>query len=260
MQQRRHSPGFTLIELAVVLVLIALILGGVMMGQSMIRQAELRAVMTDVDRFIKATNQFRDKFEALPGDMYNATSYWGAKGVCPPAYSTTRETTTCNGNGDGSLHLLGSAAQYQELYLVWQHLANSGFAEGLYTGATASATGELVQPELNAPARVSGGYTLLNARGADTTDAANYFSTDYAHTIYYGAKTDTTLRATMGLILSGEEAYAIDAKFDDAIPSAGKAITFKNGGTIAPGCATSSTAYASSATTRVCAMMFKMGF
>jgi prepilin-type N-terminal cleavage/methylation domain-containing protein len=97
----RH--GFTLIELSIVLVILGLLVSGVLLGQDLIRAAELRSVPTDFQKYQTAVNIFRDKYRALPGDMRNATDFWGEN---DPNLSTCRTTEgsgtdTCNGDGDG---------------------------------------------------------------------------------------------------------------------------------------------------------------
>jgi len=67
------SAGFSLLELSIVLVIIGLIAGGIVAGSSMIRAAELRAVLTELTQYQTATNTFRDKYLGLPGDLRNAT-------------------------------------------------------------------------------------------------------------------------------------------------------------------------------------------
>ena len=77
-------------------VILGLLVGGILAGQSLIRASELRAVTTEFTKYQTALNSFRDKYFAYPGDMTNATSFW-------PSCGTTALTTAegCNGNGDG---------------------------------------------------------------------------------------------------------------------------------------------------------------
>ncbi len=72
-----NKAGFSLLELSIVLVIIGLLASGVMVGQSLVRGAELRSVMNDHNKILSATNAFRLKYNALPGDMRNATAFWG---------------------------------------------------------------------------------------------------------------------------------------------------------------------------------------
>ncbi|PZP83692.1 MAG: type II secretion system protein, partial [Azospirillum brasilense] len=62
----RPSPthGFSLVELSIVLVILGLLTGGILGGQSLIRAAELRTISTDANRYITAAQTFRDKYFA----------------------------------------------------------------------------------------------------------------------------------------------------------------------------------------------------
>ncbi|MFM9890490.1 MAG: type II secretion system protein, partial [Rickettsiales bacterium] len=85
--------GFSLVELSIVLVILGLLTGGILSGQSLIRAAELRSVSTEYNRYVTAVQTFRDKYFALPGDMTNAQSFWGSSANCPG--------TSAQGNTDG---------------------------------------------------------------------------------------------------------------------------------------------------------------
>src|ERR1700709_989380 len=61
--------GFTLIELSIVLVIIGLIVGGVLVGRDLINAAQLRAAISQIERYQTAVNTFRAKYGAIPGDM-----------------------------------------------------------------------------------------------------------------------------------------------------------------------------------------------
>ena len=97
--ERVYNKGFTLVELSIVLVILGLLVGGVLSGQSLIRAAELRSITAQQQRFVTSINAFRDKYFALPGDMTNAQSFWGVANATPSTcYSTAGTgTQTCNG-------------------------------------------------------------------------------------------------------------------------------------------------------------------
>ncbi len=73
-----HQSGFTLVELAIVLVIIGLLLGGVLKGQEMIENGKIKNVKNDVEGFPVAFYAYRDRYNALPGDDPNALARWPA--------------------------------------------------------------------------------------------------------------------------------------------------------------------------------------
>lgn len=122
--------AFSLVELSIVLVILGLLTGGILTGQSLIRASELRAVTTEYQRYATAVQAFRDKYFALPGDMPNATRFWGVQHATLATCQTTASTTalTCDGNGDGNI------GYTYEIFRAWQHLANACLIEGTYNG------------------------------------------------------------------------------------------------------------------------------
>ncbi len=148
----RH--GFSLVELSIVLVILGLLVGGVLTGQSLIRAAELRSVTTEFTKYQAAVNTFRDKYFQLPGDMNNATSFWGAAHATPATCLTTVGigTQTCNGDGGGNFLGASTAANSRvESFMFWQHLANSGLIEGSYNGMAGSASALHAMGGVNVP-------------------------------------------------------------------------------------------------------------
>ena len=148
--------GFSLVELSIVLVILGLLTGGILAGQSLIRAAELRTVTNDFTRYVTATHTFRDKYFSIPGDMTNATKFWGAAdptpATCRALTTPSTGTATCDGNGNGTILTPGDATTFFEMHRFWQHLAHAGLIEGTYTGVTAVAAqpGKVI-PGTNAP-------------------------------------------------------------------------------------------------------------
>lgn len=214
--------GFSLVELSIVLVILGLLTGGILTGQNLIRAAELRSVTTQASQYTTAVYTFRDKYFYLPGDMPNATDFWGAmsSGTCPNATGGTG-TQTCNGNGDGIIRDFGSAtdSQSSENFTFWQQLANAQLIEGNYTGIAGG--GDSIHAVIgeNVPAaKISnGGWSVYQW----ISGASDFFpvATGRNTLVIGGPKPDTI---TSSPIFTPEEHWNLDTKLDDGKPGTGK--------------------------------------
>ncbi|HVP37134.1 MAG TPA: type II secretion system protein [Terriglobales bacterium] len=63
-----EESGFTLVELAIGLVIIGLLIGAILGGAAMIKNAKIRRQATDLQGLYAACYTYFDKFEQLPGD------------------------------------------------------------------------------------------------------------------------------------------------------------------------------------------------
>jgi prepilin-type N-terminal cleavage/methylation domain-containing protein len=213
--------GFSLVELSIVLVILGLLTGGILTGQNLIRAAELRSVVSDFQRYQAAARTFQSKYFALPGDMTNATAFWGDNSTyCADAAVADGSPGTCNGNGDGYIDRGTVVNQEGELFLFWQHLANAGLIEGSYTGIVGpSDTADHIFGVNAPPSKLSGagwGSTYLN-NTANTN--AGIWPVDYRSWMTLG--TDDGIWAD-GPIMTPSEVWNIDKKLDDGRPGTGK--------------------------------------
>jgi len=122
---RPDSRGFTLVELAVVITIIAMLTGGVLKGNEMIQRARISALITQIESSRAAVISFRDKFNQLPGDMANAVQRLP---------NCTASFHCANGNGNGLIE--GAPAGTIDIAYVpgasegaqaWKHLALADF-------------------------------------------------------------------------------------------------------------------------------------
>lgn len=211
MQHSRLS-AFTLVELSIVLVILGLLVGGVLSGQSLIRAAELRSIVTERDKTVTAMNAFRDKYFALPGDMPNAYKFWSSAGVAGCTDDDTTASTGCNGDGDGKLGVLSDG----EPYKAWMHLGLAGLIEGQYDGVV----GGMSYTTTNIPAsKFSGAYWLLHSTTFPAYIAANGTAPSDGVYLSLGNWASGVLYASD---LSHQEAWNIDTKTDDGKANTGK--------------------------------------
>ena len=117
------SKGFTLIEIAIVLVIIGLLLGGVLKGQELITGARVRNLISQQDGIKAAFFGFQDRFRALPGD------YAAAR----PTSIRRQPTTTATATGASRTTPTGGPPVTHEEILAWNHLTAAGFLNGSYT-------------------------------------------------------------------------------------------------------------------------------
>ena len=124
----QKQNGFTLIEIAIVLVIIGLLLGGVLKGQELIQSARVRNLISQQDGIKAAYFGFLDRYRALPGDYNQASTNIS----CTPACS--------NGNNNGQIQSAAGGAPIDEFIAAWEHLSKAGFINGSYAYAATPAT------------------------------------------------------------------------------------------------------------------------
>ena len=112
-----RQKGFTLVEIAIVLVIVGLLLGGVMKGQELINSAKARSLVSKIKSVEVAWNTFQDRYQQRPGDFNQAVRDLGGP--------------TVNGNGDGFVSM-------EESNDVWSHLSIAGLITGSYDTNTTS--------------------------------------------------------------------------------------------------------------------------
>jgi prepilin-type N-terminal cleavage/methylation domain-containing protein len=107
--------GFTLVELSIVLMIIGLLIGGIVVGQSLISNARMKAVIREKEQYEVAVRLFKNKFKGLPGDSTVTGTMFG----------------TANGNGDGAFDWTNN-----ELHIAWRQLGSSAIISGSYSGSS----------------------------------------------------------------------------------------------------------------------------
>ncbi len=217
--------GFSLVELSIVLVILGLLVGGVLSGQSLIRAAELRSISAEYSRYFTATQSFRDKYFALPGDMNNATQFWGRQNSNADCVTNSASAVTangsCDGNGNGNVFEAAGASLSGEQFQLWRQLQLAGLVEGTYTGYAGSAGAAHAVIGTNAPrSRITNvGWSIAYD---DCSGNAERYAVCMGNNYVLG-RASTTGHPTLAF-LTPEEAWNIDTKLDDGKPAQGKVI------------------------------------
>lgn len=213
---RQRTAGFSLVELSVVLIIVSLLVGAALAGGSLIKSARIKGTMQEVNDLSNAYHAFVDQYNSLPGDMPNATSFWGAADgagagdspACMNAYTDGIET--CNGNDSGSITPVNINIDntYEHLRAM-QHMKNAGLIEGNYSG--------ILDP----------GIGLKAGFNSPPSSIDNGLYTIHYHTLG-GARKGTTISLGSGgsinvtdPVITPKDAFAIDSKFDNGDPNSG---------------------------------------
>jgi prepilin-type N-terminal cleavage/methylation domain-containing protein len=118
----KKQSGFTLVEIAIVLVIIGLLLGGILKGQEMITQAKIKNLISDFSGVSVAYHGYVDRYRKIPGDDGDADGRW-TLGAGTPAGGAKFNDGTITG-------AYASTTKDDESRLFWLHLRKAGFISG----------------------------------------------------------------------------------------------------------------------------------
>ncbi|GLW60999.1 prepilin-type N-terminal cleavage/methylation domain-containing protein [Hydrogenophilus thermoluteolus] len=214
---KRAQSGFTLVEIAIVLVIIGLLLGGVLKGQELIENAKVKNAINDINAIKTAYYSYQDRYKRLPGDDGNLAALQARGG--------TWANVTQGGDNNGVIAV--TAAQTfnggGENDNFFQHLRAAGFLTGDATVAGAAAL----------PRNSFGGLIGI-------TNAA---------VLGYN---QATLMVCLGNV-PGKAAAAIDSQIDDGVANTGSVRATQGANNTAPGAA--ATAYSEDQSYTVCSTL-----
>jgi len=229
------QKGFTLVELAIVMTIIGLLIGGILKGQELMQNARVTSTVAQVKSYEAALTSFRDEYQAYPGDLTSgSTRVKGCTTACDSANggdnivgdSTFDSSYDLSSLTTGASAAAGAATKADEGWLFWQemmlaNLTGGVTAEGVATAGTAYAWG-ITHPA----AKIGGGFiaayltganSLPGAPAAAVPDTGTYIALTTAPTDDMGTNAGTT-----GLMpLSPLRAAQIDRKMDDGKPDTG---------------------------------------
>ena len=193
----QKQQGFTLIEIAIVLVIIGLLLGGVLKGQELIQNARVRNIISQQDGVKSAFFAFQDRYRGVAGDYTAALAAQNIPGMNPcPA------NAVCGGNGNGLIEANGN-----ENIAAWLQLTRAGFLTGNYDGIPGANNAAMTETATNAVTNPYGGPMQL-------IFDANYQNNGGAGPNRNNVKTGAGIPA----VLLAE----VDRKIDDGNPATGE--------------------------------------
>jgi prepilin-type N-terminal cleavage/methylation domain-containing protein len=217
----KQQTGFTLVEIAIVLVIVGLLIGGVLKGQEMITNAKLKRMESDNAGVAAAMFSYQDRYLQLPGDDSKATGRFDfyTDATADGGAGFTVATGEADGNGDG---LIGGGADWdtvdpknvmvaasKEESKFWGHLRASGLVPGGNAGDTTR------------PSNAYGGLMGIQDGSMDIV----------GHVIIFGG-------------IEGGIARIVEARLDDGNPKFGRIQANVSGITMVAGTTSASTAYA----------------
>jgi len=224
--RRSSEKGFTLVELAIVMIIIGLLIGGVLKGQELIANAQVTSTVAQLKGIDAAVSTFRDQYSSLPGDMPTAS---GANGRLP----NCNAAPCINGNGNSRLGSTpNAAAQGGEALAFWAHMN----AADLISGVNGTATVEW--GEALPAADIGGGFVagfLRNGSIADQTAGAAQ-NPRSGHYLVLRAIPDSAATAVDALLRSSL-AFRLDQKMDDGGPNSGSVRAIGGVGNTGAACA-----------------------
>jgi len=236
----KSQAGFTLVELAIVMIIIGLLIGGVLKGQQLITNAQVTSTVAQIKAIDAATTSFKDQYSAVPGDMKTPAAR------VPNCIGACDDNATAD--GDGRVDNAGTAIDFtavpaDEQISFWAQLNAAGLLTGIQpdtTAITATAWGQY------APASkitgggfdvgwYGGGNTLSGQENTDVTapaPAGEYLA-------LHGDAGKQVTDAATDSFLTPNLAARIDTKIDDGQPNTG---TVQAAAVTAGDCASAATA------------------
>ena len=240
---KSKQSGFTLVEIAIVLVIVGLLLGGVLKGQELITSGKAKALYADKNAFQTAYNTYNDRFRAIAGDDAGASGRFsgqacGVAGAGISAVNGGLGASCSNGDGNGALlaapqNTSGAVFGWSVVLPAGTTFANDGSNEMFkmyqHLRAAQLITTDGATP-FSQPVNATGGLTVVNAGG-----------------LYFGQM--PSLMLIHQTAVPGNVAGAMDAANDDGFTNLGGIRAANNGTAAAPNTVTVGVPYGATAVT-----------
>jgi len=196
-KKKHKHTGFSLIELSVVMIIVALVISGIVASQSLTHTSKLVMLIKDFRQFEHGIADFYDRHHYLPGDITAPPAGYAGPELCSGA---------CYGDGSGTL-------TRAEALNAWIHLSKEGTLTGTRVNGTENGTAALIGENMPDGPLTGGGYDILTGVFADRSGVfirAARRSANPAGNLLDGA------------LVTTHDAIMLDQKIDDGLPERGR--------------------------------------
>ncbi len=216
MQPHHHSRGFSLLEITISIAIIALLMAAVATTSNIKDKADYNTMVDNLNSIAAGVESFQNTYGGLPGDIYNATNYFG--------------TVVDNGNGNNIIDSVNTFGDESRDF--WEHLSRASLISGSYDGGTSNEPGVGV---MEAPFKNGGYFAATTTSPTSPSDATLAIIVGKFHT-----GTFTAPSHPQGLLQpSVVEKY--DLTYDDGNASTGNVIATEGSDFSAGDCQTGGT-------------------
>ncbi|MCB1551749.1 MAG: prepilin-type N-terminal cleavage/methylation domain-containing protein [Alphaproteobacteria bacterium] len=251
MQARQSERGFTLVELAIVMIIIGLLIGGILKGQELIGNARISSSISQIKAIEVGVNTFRDKYAGMPGDLLTPQTR------IPNCLAT--DAPMCARAGDGNSQIGGTdaaaalATADNENSAAMAQMVQSDMMGGVDATQALTATST---PGVNLLAsNIAGSYKLMYDAGGAVT--AGFGDLAGGHWVRWDSSTIAASLAS-STALTSSQAARVDRKLDDGNAAAGSVIATGTAGAAAGDCASAAGVYNESFGDVACALYVRI--
>jgi prepilin-type N-terminal cleavage/methylation domain-containing protein len=197
------KKAFTLVELAIVIVIIGLLVGGVLAGQELVKQAKYRKLFSNIESYKAAHYGFVAKYNDWPGDSLRHSLFFPGSGIV-------------EGDGNKSINLRSEAYEY------WRALSLAKMVKGTYSGNVPAIQNDSFPKDESNYNYIYRCSTMSGAQGLWGNPTVCYFN------VSNFPPTTSWQPVNVGYaIFTAMEAFEFDTKYDDGIPSSGIVSAFR---------------------------------
>lgn len=204
------DKAFTLIELAIVLIIMVSLIVVITGASSLKRSIEMKRLVGDVEKIRAATIKFKNIYDAYPGDFSKAQTVW------PSCVDSSTYSSTCNGDGNGYVNATESSlGQTAEAVYMYEHLYHAGLLDRQYYGNNDTDSSYYEVVKANTYSREYNSSFIYYAIWPASSNATNYIDLRMSRVCANSSCGAGNDGKPLGGVLNVETAHYLDQKLDD---------------------------------------------